>query len=267
VGEAVDLTYEYFHVGTDRAALAGLLDHKFTTVLEVPSIVIIGQGAVQGADGAAVLGTAMRLAELTKSKFMVLHSGAARVGAMDIGATSKGGVTAALKGAQVVYNMGADEVEIAPGAFVIYQGSHGDKGAHRADIVLPAAAYTEESGLFVNTEGRVQLAARAGFAPGEAKENWAILRALSAELGAPLAYDTLAALRDALIKAVPHMADVDQVPENQWRAVAAGKLGKGAFRNCVSDFYLTNPIARASPLMAELSANAKARAQSPLAAQ
>ncbi|MGR3342347.1 MAG: NADH-quinone oxidoreductase subunit NuoG [Paracoccaceae bacterium] len=267
VGEAVDLTYDYFHVGSDRAALVGLLEHEFTTILEVPSIVIIGQGALCGADGAAALGTAMRLAQATKSKFMVLHTAASRVGAMDVGAITTAGVIGALKGAEVVYNMGADEVEIAPGAFVIYQGSHGDKGAHRADIILPAAAYTEESGLFVNTEGRVQLAARAGFAPGEAKENWAILRALSAELGAPLAYDTLAALRDELIMAVPHMADVDQVPENQWRAVAARKLGKGEFRNCVSDFYLTNPIARASPLMAELSANAKARAQSPLAAQ
>jgi NADH-quinone oxidoreductase subunit G len=267
VGEAVDLTYEYFHVGTDRAALAGLLEHKFTTILEVPSIIIIGQGALCGADGAAVLGTAMRLAELTKSKFMVLHSAASRVGAMDIGATSKGGVAAALKGAQVVYNMGADEVDIAPGAFVIYQGSHGDKGAHRADIILPAAAYTEESGLFVNTEGRPQLAARAGFAPGDAKENWAILRALSAELGATLAYDTLAALRDALTKAVPHLALIDEVPQNKWKPLAARKLGKGAFRKCVSDFYLTNPIARASPLMAQLSANAADRARTPIAAQ
>ena len=267
VGEAVDLTYDYFHVGSDRAALAGLLSHNFATVLEVPSIVIIGQGALQGTDGAAVLGAAMQLAKATKSKFMVLHMAAARVGAMDIGATTATGMSGALKGAEVVYNMGADEVDIAPGPFVIYQGSHGDQGAHRADVILPAAAYTEESGLFVNTEGRVQLAARAGFAPGAAKENWAILRALSAELGAPLPYDTLAALREVLTKAVPHMADVDQLPENQWRAVAAGDLGTGEFRNCVSDFYLTNPIARASPLMAELSANAKARAQSPLAAQ
>ena len=267
VGEAVDLTYDYFHVGTDRAALAGLLGHKFTAVLEVPLIVIVGQGALRGADGAAVLGTAMRLAEATKSKFMVLHTAAGRVGAMDIGATTRGGLTRALKGAEVVYNMGADEIEIAPGAFVIYQGSHGDRGAHRADVILPGAAYTEESGLFVNTEGRVQLAMRAGFAPGAAKENWAILRALSAELGAPLPYDTLAALRSELIKAVPHLALVDQVPENQWRTVAARKLGKAAFRNCVPDFYLTNPIARASLLMAELSANAAARVQSALAAQ
>ena len=110
---------------------------------------------------------------------------AARVGAMDIGAVTDGGLTAAMDGAEVVYNLGADEVEIAAGPFVIYQGSHGDRGAHRADIILPGAAYTEENGLFVNTEGRPQLAMRAGFAPGEAKENWAILRALSAEVGDP----------------------------------------------------------------------------------
>jgi NADH-quinone oxidoreductase subunit G len=142
---------------------------------------------------------------------------------------------------------------------VIYQGSHGDRGAHRADIILPGAAYTEEQALFVNTEGRPQLAMRAGFAPGEAKENWAILRALSAELDATLPYDSLAALRTALIADVPHLADIDEVPENEWDALPAKKMGKAEFRNAISDFYLSNPIARASELMAELSANAKAR--------
>ena len=145
---------------------------------------------------------------------------------------------------------------------MIYQGSHGDRGAHRADIILPGAAYTEENGLFVNTEGRPQLAMRAAFAPGEAKENWAILRALSAELGATLPWDSLAQLRQALVAAVPHLADIDGVAENTWAAVPAGKLGKATFRNAVKDFYLTNPIARSSALMAELSAAAKARAES-----
>ncbi|MFZ9020491.1 MAG: NADH-quinone oxidoreductase subunit NuoG, partial [Paracoccaceae bacterium] len=201
VGEAADLTYEYAHVGTDRAALAGLIGKNYGAVLEAPSIVIVGQGALTGTDGAAVLSQAMKLAEETGSKFMVLHTAAGRVGALDIGATAEGGVEAALDGADVVFNLGADEIDIAAGAFVIYQGSHGDRGAHRADVILPAAAYTEENALFVNTEGRPQLAMRAGFAPGEAKENWAILRALSGEVGTVLPYDSLAQLRSSLIEA------------------------------------------------------------------
>ena len=267
IGEAVDLTYDYVHVGTDRAALDGLLGGKFGKVLEEPSIVIVGQGALQEADGEAVLAAAMQLAAETKSKFMVLHTAAARVGAMDIGAVTTGGLKAATEGAEVIYSLGADEVEIGDGAFVIYQGSHGDRGAHRADIILPGAAYTEENGLFVNTEGRRQLAMRAGFAPGEAKENWAILRALSAELGATLPYDSMAQLRHALIEAVPHLARIDEVAENEFAPLKAKKLGKASFRNAVRDFYLTNPIARASALMAELSAGAKARQATKVAAE
>lgn len=267
VGEAVDLTYEYYHVGDDRKALSGLLDHKFSKVLDLPSIIIVGQGALQEADGEAVLSEAMKLAEATESKLMILHTAAARVGAMDVDATTEGGLTAALDNAEVVYNLGADEVEIADGAFVIYQGSHGDRGAHRADVILPGAAYTEESGLFVNTEGRPQLAQRAGFGPGEAKENWAILRALSGELDNVLPYDTLAALRQALIDAVPHLENIDQVAENEWNRVPLRKPGKASFRNAVNDFYLTNPIARASSLMAELSAIAKSRGNDQIAAE
>jgi len=259
VGAAVDLTYEYVHMGTDRAALQDLLARDYDAVKDLPSVVVLGQGAVNEADGAAVLAAAQALAEKTNSGFMVLHTAAARVGALDVGAVTEGGMAAAIDGADVIYSLGADEVEISAGATVIYQGSHGDRGAHRADIILPAAAYTEENGLFVNTEGRPQLAFRAGFAPGEAKENWAILRALSAELGATQPWDSLAALRVALVAAVPHLGYVDEVPENAWVAEAQGKLGSASFRNAIRDFYLTNPIARASSLMAELSSNALAR--------
>jgi NADH-quinone oxidoreductase subunit G len=172
-----------------------------------------------------------------------------------------------LDGAEVIYNLGADEIEIAPGAFVIYQGSHGDRGAHRADVILPSAAYTEENGLFVNTEGRPQLAMRASFPPGQAKENWAILRALSAELGETLPFDSLAALRRALIAAHPHLGQIDVVAQNEGAAVDAGTLGNGDFAYAVKDFYLSNPIARASSLMAELSANAKMRVTDKIAAE
>ena len=267
VGEAADLTYDYAHIGTDRAALQGLLGQKHKDVLDAPSVVVIGQGALCEADGEAVLAAAMQLAEETKSKLLVLHTAAGRVGAMDIDAVTKGGLTAAIDGADVIYNLGADEVEIEAGATVIYQGSHGDRGAHRADIILPAAAYTEEQGLFVNTEGRPQLALRASFPPGQAKENWAILRALSAELGAVLPYDTLAALRAALVAQVPHLELIDEVVENEWQPLKAGKLGKADFVSAVKDHFLTNPIARASSLMAELSAGVKARADTAIAAE
>lgn len=267
IGEKVDLTYEYHHMGDDRAALAEVVTREFKGVLEVPSIVIVGQAALMGSDGEAVLGHVMDLCAKTDSKLMVLHTAAGRVGAMDVGAVTEGGMNAAMKEAEVVYNLGADEIDIAEGPFVIYQGSHGDRGAHRADVILPGAAYTEENAVFVNTEGRPQLALRAGFAPGEAKENWAILRALSAELGATLPFDSLAALRNDLIAAVPHMAGIDMVPENAWQPVKPAAMTKAKFGTAIEDHYLTNPITRASQLMAELSANAKARKSAPMAAE
>jgi NADH-quinone oxidoreductase subunit G len=186
---------------------------------------------------------------------------------MDIGAVTEGGMEAALDGAEVIYNLGADEVEIGEGAFVIYQGSHGDRGAHRADVILPGAAWTEENGLFVNTEGRPQLALRAGFAPGEAKENWAILRALSAEAGETLPFDSLAQLRTAMVEVAPVLKGLDEVAENEWQALEPGQLGEASFVGAVKDFYLTNPIARASEVMADLSARAKARGQTAMAAE
>jgi NADH-quinone oxidoreductase subunit G len=255
VGKAVDLTYDYDHVGTDRAALDGLSASD-------DALVIVGQGALREADGLAVLAKAQSLGNM-----LVLHTAASRVGAMDINAVNEGGLAAAIDGAEVIYNLGADEVEIDAGAFVVYQGSHGDRGAHRADVILPGAAYTEENGLFVNTEGRPQLAMRASFAPGEAKENWAILRALSAELDAKLGYDSLAQLRSALIAEVPHLARIDEVIENDGEALAQDAMGKADFLTAVKDFYLTNPIARSSQLMAELSANAKARSAEKIAAE
>ncbi|WP_210092581.1 NADH-quinone oxidoreductase subunit NuoG [Ruegeria sp. HKCCSP346] len=267
VGPAVDLTYEYQHVGDDRTALQKVVDMGGDDEIKGKrSLVIIGQGALQEADGAAVLAAAQAIAANTESGLIVLHTAASRVGAMDVGATNEGGMDA-ISAADVIYNLGADEVEIGEGAFVIYQGSHGDRGAHRADVILPGAAYTEENGVFVNTEGRPQLAMRAGFAPGEAKENWAILRALSAELGATLPYDSLAQLRTALIEAVPHLARIDEVIENDVKALDAGTLGNAAFRYAIKDFYLTNPIARASQLMAELSAQAQARKSEKIAAE
>ena len=254
------MTYEYNHIGPGREAL--------TEVTKAPiepgnrdkrNIVIVGMAALTDADGAAVLSHAMKFAEDYNAGLLILHTAAARVGAMDVGAVTEGGIDACLDGAEVVWSLGADGAEVPEDGFVIYQGSHGDTGAHRADVILPAAAWTEENGLFVNTEGRPQLAQRAGFAPGEAKENWAILRAMSAVLGATQPWDTLAGLRRAMVAAAPHLAAIDTVPANDWTRVPLGKPGKGDFGVAVTDFYLTNPIARASALMGELSRIAAAR--------
>ena len=261
LGEAVDLTYDYAHLGSDRAALAGMLTQDLANTAGTPGLVILGQGAISEADGEAVLAHAMKICELGDTKLLILHTAAARVGAMDVGAVAEGGLKA-VEGAEVIFNLGADEVDIKAGPFVIYQGSHGDRGAARADVILSGAAYTEESGLFVNTEGRPQLALRAGFAPGDAKENWAILRALSAELGKTLTWDSLAQLRSALVLKHPHLGALDAVPDNAWTPLPMAALGKAdvAFRGAVSSYYLTNPIARASAVMGELAAMDASRA-------
>ena len=153
-------------------------------------------------------------------------------------------------------------------SFVVYQGHHGDRGAHRADVILPGAAYTEKSVTYVNTEGRAQKTERCVFPPGEAKEDWAILRALSAKVGKTLPYDTLAALRAAMYKAAPSLARLNAVqaaPRDGVEALAkvTGSVGGEAFASPIRDFYLTNPIARASAVMAEMSALKKAAQASP----
>jgi len=164
-------------------------------------------------------------------------------------------------GMDVVYLLGADEIDCSKlgGAFVVYQGSHGDAGAHRADVILPGSAYTEKSGTYVNMEGRAQLGMKAAFAPGDAKDDWAILRALSAHAGQTLPYDTIDALRAAMYRAAPVLARLDSVTPADASAIgklagAGGALSSLPFSNAVRDFYLTNPIARASTVMGELAA-------------
>ena len=256
VGAPAALTCAAKWLGEGIADLAKLAESASRTE---GAIVILGQGALRGETGAAALGQAMKLADRLGGAMLVLHTAAARVGAIDAGCTTEGGMASAMEGAQTVFSLGADEVDIPAGPFVIYQGSHGDHGAHRADVILPGAAYTEENGIFVNTEGRPQRALRAAHPPGEAKENWAVLRALSGALGAALPYASLAELRARLFAEVPHLGDTDCVPENDWKpAPEAGPL-EGRLENAVADFYLTNPIARASALMAEMSARAARR--------
>jgi NADH-quinone oxidoreductase subunit G len=277
IGEAADLTYPCDHLGVGPETLAELAAgrHSFAGTLRQAErpLILLGAGAVARPDGAAIASLAAKAAvELGALKdgwngFAVLHHAAARVGALDLGfVPSEGGRTAldmARAGAlEVAFLLGADEIDIAPGAFVVYIGSHGDRGAHRADVVLPGAAYPEKSGIFVNTEGRVQMAARASFPPGEAREDWAILRALSDRLGHRLPYDTLAELRRALFAAHPHLQRMDaMVPgaaaDIERLAGLGGTPERAPFRSPVADFYFTNPIARASAVMAECSMLAK----------
>ena len=267
IGEPCDLTYDYRHCGQGRKAIRELIQNESSIAASKKSLIILGQGALSDKDGMAVLAKVMELVQKTGSKFLNLHTAASRVGALDIGAVADGDMLDEIAKADVIYNLGADEIELDTDAFVIYQGSHGDRGAHNADIIFPAAAYTEESGLFVNTEGRPQLCNRANFAPGEAKENWAIIRALSSELGNSLPFNNLAQLRKMLTSLHPNLGCVDEVPVNNWKLIKGGRLLEKNFKNKIRDFYLTNPIARASSVMAELSANAKARAKSKVAAE
>jgi NADH-quinone oxidoreductase subunit G len=269
VGEKVDLGYPYTYCGAGPDSLVSL---KKQAVQEEAKrlLVLIGQGALNRPDGAAVLAEAVKFAEARNglqadwTGFAVLHTEAALVGALDLGfVPGEGGLdTAAMlkPGAlDVLFNLGADEVDVPAGAFVIYQGTHGDKGAHRADVILPGATYTEKSATYVNTEGRVQVTNRAVFPPGEAKEDWAILRALSDVLGKRLPFDSLAGLRANLYAAHPHFAALDQITPGESSTIAAlakvgGKVDKAPFVNAISAFHLTNAIARSSKVMGECAA-------------
>ncbi len=199
----------------------------------------------------------------------MLHQAASRVGALDLGfVPGEGGLTARQMAASgtldVIFSLGADEIDIAQGAFVIYIGTNGDRGASRADVILPGAAYPEKSATHVNTEGRVQMATRASFPPGDAREDWAILRALSDVLGKKLPYDSLAMLRQALYQAYPQFMRVGQIASGDAADVRklvalGGNVDKAPFRSNIADFYFTNPIARCSAVMAECSAIAGGR--------
>src|SRR5437899_2109856 len=258
IGERADLTYPYEYLGAGPQTLSDVATgaHAFGSVLTQADrpLVMIGMAALARADGAAIASLAARAAQGTGKDawngYSVLHTAAARVGALDVGfLPGPGGRTAVDMAApgvlDLLFLLGADEIDVAPGAFVIYIGTHGDAGAHRADVILPGAAYPEKAGIYVNTEGRVQMAARASFPPGEAREDWAILRALSDALGRKLAYDSLAQLRQALFTAHPHLAGIDRIaPGGRADIGALGALGgapdKAPFAPAIDDFYLTN---------------------------
>jgi NADH-quinone oxidoreductase subunit G len=279
IGTEVDLTYPCDYLGGGPETLAKIADgsHAFAKTLQDAKkpMIVVGQAALARPDGAAVLALAAKAAKQVGALadgwngFNVLHTAAARVGGLDLGFVPGNGgldVEAMLEAAgkgelDVVYLLGADEIDPDRfgDAFVIYQGSHGDRGAHRADVILPGAAYTEKDGTYVNTEGRAQMTSRAIFPPGEAREDWTILRALSAVLGDTLPFDSLQELRAKMYAAHPHLALLDLVEPADAGAIDAlagktAKAGKDRFGLMIGDYYLSNPVARASAIMASLSA-------------
>ena len=272
IGPALDLSFPVESLGAGPQTLSELAAGKIAfaeTLKNAKSpMIIVGQGALARADGAAVLAAARKLAEASGvvkdgwNGFNLLHTAASRVGGLDLGfVPAQGGkdVAGILEGAQsgaidFVWLLGADEIDSSKlgKAFVVYQGHHGDNGAHRADVILPGAAYTEKDGTYVNTEGRVQRAKRAAFPLGEAREDWKIIRALSQLVGKTLPFDSIEQLRAKLAAAHPTFATLDALAPAAWGAFGAeGAMDNAAFRYPIANFYMTDPISRASVTMAK----------------
>ena len=284
IGEAADLTYDYDHIGTSASDFEKFATARsgFAKIFKAAKnpVVIVGSAALHGEAGQALLAAIGQFIAGTNvirddfNGFNILHAAASRVAGLDIGLVpAEGGLAteailnAAQQGAiETVYLLSADEIDTSKleKSFVIYQGHHGDKGAHIADVILPGTAYTEKSGLYVNMEGRVQMANRAVSPKGDAKEDWAILRAISAKVDRVLPYDSQDELRQKLFEDHPSFMSLDTAPERvEFNANAlgrAGKLSTDTLKNPIEDFYMTNPIARASDVMAECSAIAEAHA-------
>jgi NADH-quinone oxidoreductase subunit G len=277
LGPEVDLTFNYRGLGNEPGALAAMAagDHPFAKVLKRAQrpMLILGVGALARPAGAAILAAARQIAEETGmirekdgwNGFNVLHVAAARVGGLDLGfvpGTGGRDTEAILQGAtqgeiEAVYLLGADEIDMARlgGPFVVYQGHHGDAGAGRADVVLPGAAYTEKNATYVSTEGRVQLGRLAVFPPGEARQDWKILRALSDAMGVTLPYDSLGEVRARLVESNPVFSVTETVQAASWGSFGtAGEIGSVPFVPPIDNFYMTDPISRVSETMAECTA-------------
>ena len=276
IGPPVALTYEAEPLGAGPQTLAEIAagKHDFARTLEDAerAMIVVGMGALARPDGAAVLAAARDVAERFGmvgedwNGFNVLHTAAARVAGLDLGFVpgKRGGkdiaeiLDAAASGAiEVVYLLGADEIDMSRlgDAFVVYQGHNGDAGADRVDVILPGAAYTEKNATYVNTEGRPQQTRLALYPPGEAREDWKIIRALSGVLGKPLRYNTLGALRARMARAAPQFKAIEEITPAAWGGFGApGELDAAAFESPVGNFYMTDPISRASASMAACTA-------------
>ncbi|KAJ2909908.1 ndufs1 NADH-ubiquinone oxidoreductase subunit [Coemansia aciculifera] len=278
VGDAADLTFDYDHVGSSLGAVDALRtgDSAFARALRAAKrpLVIVGAGAAEQRGGGAVLAAVARLAEAVPALLTpewnglcVLQNAAGRTAALDIGYS---GGSADASSAQFVYLLGADRAaaNLSPSAFVVFQGHHGDAGALAADVVLPGLAYTEKSATFVNTEGRVQRTRQAVAAPGAARPDWQIIRALSDSAGLPLAYDDVAALRARMADVCPALVNPDVLEPTSAEVARLGvaQMAKNGGRDAggalslssvIADYYMSDPISRASRTMAKASAMAK----------
>jgi NADH-quinone oxidoreductase subunit G len=272
IGQQLDMTYPTTYLGAGPQTLQDVVDgkHAFSDVLKEAKrpMLILGAGVLRRADGPAIHALARQLAESFNliqedwNGFNVLHTAAARVGGLELGfLPGQGGkatadiLSAASAGQiDVVYLLGADEIDTAKlgKAFVVYQGHHGDRGAHRADVILPGAAYTEKNGLYVNTEGRVQMARMAAFPLGEAREDWKIIRALGEQLGIKLPYDSLSQVRKRLAETSPVFRSIEALVAAEWGAFGrAGTIENAPFGPVIENYYMTDPISRASATMAK----------------
>jgi len=268
IGSAEDLTYKVDEFGDDASLLDAILSgkHEAGKALKAAKkpIILVGQAALSRADGSAVLKAARDIADKycvgkDWNGFNVLHNAAGRVGGLDLGLTTDGGVDSILADAEsgklkVVFLLGADEIDTSAlkNTTVVYVGTHGDEGVKHADVILPAAAYTEKFGTYANTEGRYQRTEKATFAPGAAREDWTVFRALSEVLGNTLPYDSLPELRSRIAKDVPGFEQVDQRQPTEWADFGKkGKIKLGGIAPAVENFYHTNPIARASQIMSD----------------
>jgi NADH-quinone oxidoreductase subunit G len=272
IGTATDLTYSVTSLGSSPSLLADLHNgsHDFAKVLGNAKrpMIIVGQGALARPDGTAVLAAAWRLAAQVGALasdwhgFNVLHTAAARVGALDLGFVPgpDGKAADAMMGGGVdlLWLLGADDfdpTQVATGTFVVYQGHHGDVGAQRADVILPGAAYTEKSGTYVNTEGRVQRGFGAVYPPGDARDDWTILRAFSAVIGKTLPYDTIEAVRGRLVQVNPVFDRIGFLPrfgcsDHTGPVGDPAALSDAPLVSTVANYYVTDPISRSSPTMA-----------------
>lgn len=268
IGSSADLTYKVDEYGDDASLLDSILGgkHEAAKALKAAKkpMIMVGQAALARADGAAILKAARDIADKycvseNWNGFSMLHNAAGRVGGLDLGLTTDGGVTSILSDAsdgkvKLVFLLGVDEIDTSAlkDTTVVYIGTHGDEGVKNADIILPAAAYTEKLSTYANTEGRFQRTEKATFAPGAAREDWTIFRALSDVLGNTLPYDNIGALRTRIAKDVPGFEQIDVLQASEWGDFGTkGKITKGAIAPAIENFYHTNPIVRASQIMAD----------------
>ncbi len=259
VGPEWETTYPVTFLGTDLSVIDKLpaAAEAALKAAERPALIMGGAALGKGAlDAGLALATKYKLVRDGWNGFNVLHMAASRMGGLMLGYAQKGGIAdLASAKPKMLISLGADEVDYTKfaGSMIVYIGHHGDKGAHAADVILPAAAFSEKPGTYVNTEGRVQWADKAVFAPGDAREDWSILRAMADALGVSVGFDSFDALRAAMAKAVPALG-VEGLAD--YGALPKGKAGaKGSVEAYpIKDFYLTNPIARASTVMQRCSA-------------